>query len=127
MSILDADDLTYWIDYTSDPANLILTVTFGPLAVKLSYQIEISYYNIDDKIKKIVAPVFFLALPCGTGVDQTLDYTYTIKDPAILVAASSYYTGTSAFCTLSYSVVAVRHSTMFTESNTVFVFNQVTG
>ena len=71
--------------------------------------------------------MFFLALPCGTGVDQTLDYTYTIKDPAILVAASSYYTGTSAFCTLSYSVVAVRHSTMFTESNTVFVFNQVTG
>ena len=48
MSILDADDLTYSIDYTSDPANLILTVTFGPLAVKLSYQIEISYYNIND-------------------------------------------------------------------------------
>jgi len=67
MSILDADDLTYSIDYTSDPANLILTVTFGPLAVKFSYQIEISYYNINDKIKKIVAPVFFLALPWGTG------------------------------------------------------------
>ncbi|TNV87017.1 hypothetical protein FGO68_gene14209 [Halteria grandinella] len=125
LTIPDADDLTYSLDYSTDSSYLILTVTFGPLAVKSSYQLQISYKSNTLQPMTIVAPIFLMMMGCGTGTDQTLEYTYTIEDPEIVVAGSTYFSGTQ--CTLTYQVVAVSHSNMFTVSGTVFKFNLTGG
>ncbi|TNV86612.1 hypothetical protein FGO68_gene7013 [Halteria grandinella] len=125
LTIPDADDLTFSLDQTSDPFYLILTVSFGSLASKMSYQIQITYSSSTQRPMIIAAPIFYLRKSCGTGVSVALQYTYTIGDPEIIVSGSAYYAG--AHCPLTYNVAPMTDSNMFTISGTIFQFNQNQG
>lgn len=66
LHLMNNDGQTFSLDYTTDSANLIITLTLITIPTVTSYEVQVSHTNANNAAEYFRSASFYLNFDCGT-------------------------------------------------------------